>query len=110
MRACMHGGTPCELAAEDGYATHQKRNGGRVRALSRLLLGQTVQGAESEDEIDGVDARYRAIFEEFSQDAKSDAIVRIIEGRHQHGLVGDVEIGVTGRQPPPIKMERRGHR
>ena len=38
------------------------------------------------------------------------AIGRIVERRHQHHVVGDVEVGVARRQPPPVERQRARHR
>ena len=37
--------------------------------------------------------------EQLAEDAERHAIGRIVERRHQHDVVGDVEVGVAGRQP-----------
>ena len=35
-----------------------------------------------------------------------DAVVRVVEGRHEHHAVGDVEVGVAGRQPLAVHRHR----
>ena len=36
--------------------------------------------------------------------------LRVVERRHQHAVVGDVEVGVAGRQPLALEHHRRRHR
>ncbi len=38
-----------------------------------------------------------------------DAVVRVVESRHQHQAVGDIEIRVAGRQALAIEIDRLGH-
>jgi hypothetical protein len=40
--------------------------------LRWLLLGEAVQGAEAQQQIDGVNAHYRAVLEKFSQNTQGD--------------------------------------
>jgi len=76
----------------------------------RLLLGQAMEGAEAPDEVHGVNADDRAIGKQFRQRAKRDAVFRIVEGRDQHCRVGDIKVGVAGRQALAVEAERRRHR
>ena len=55
-----------------------------------------MQGAESPDEIDGMDADDFAIGKELSENSERDAVVGIVEGRDEDKAVGDVEVGVAG--------------
>ena len=43
-----------------------------------------------------MDADDVAIGKKLSQDSESDAVVGIVEGRHEDKAVGDVEVGVAG--------------
>ena len=52
-----------------------------------LLLRHAVERAEAPDQIDGVDADHRAGREQRGQHLQRDAVVRVVEGRHQHGAV-----------------------
>ena len=49
----------------------------------RLLLRQAVQRAETEDQVDGVDADDGAVAEQLGEDAERDAVVRVVESRDQ---------------------------
>ena len=51
-----------------------------------------------------VDSHDLAVGEQFGQNIERKAIVGIVEDRHQHQLVGDVEIGVAGGQA--LSVER----
>ena len=50
-----------------------------------------------------------AIGKELGQGIERDAVGRIVEGRDEHQAVGDVEIGVAGRQPLAVEDDRPGH-
>ena len=76
----------------------------------RLLLRQAVQRAEAEDEVDAVNADDLAVGEELGQGIEGDAVGRIVERRNEHEAVGDVEVGVAGRQPLAVEDDRPGHR
>ena len=67
--------------------------------LHRLLLRQAVERAEAEHEIHRVDADDGAVFEQLAEDAEGDAVVRVVESRHDDAGVADVEIRVARRQP-----------
>ena len=45
-----------------------------------------------------------------SENIERDAIVGIVEGRHQHQSIGDVKIGVAGGQPLSAKDNGAGKR
>ncbi len=47
---------------------------------------------------------------ELGQDAQRAPVIRVVERRHQHGRVSDVEVGVAGREPHTVEVERRRHR
>ena len=55
------------------------RSEGGLGVLCGLLLGEAMEGAKTQDQIDGVDTDDRAVFEQFTQDAQSHAIVRVVE-------------------------------
>ena len=67
-----------------------------------------MQGAEAEDEVDAVDADDLAIGEQLGQGIEGDAVGRIVERRNEHDSVGDVEIGIAGRQPLALENNGRG--
>ena len=46
--------------------------------------------------------------EEPRQGVEGDSVVRIVEGRHEHKIVGDVEIRVAGRQALAVEMAGAG--
>ena len=45
-----------------------------------------------------------------ASDAERDAVGRVVERRHQHRVVGDVEVRVARRQPLAVEDDRRRHR
>jgi len=47
---------------------------------------------------------------QFSENVERNAVVGVVECGHQHQAVGDVEIGVAGRQALTFKNDRRGKR
>ena len=50
-----------------------------------------------------------AIRKTFRKYVEREAVVRVVEYRDKHRLVGDVEIRVTGRETDAIEPERRRH-
>ena len=40
----------------------------------------------------------------------ANSVPGIVERRHQHEAVGDVEVRIAGRQPLPVELDRLGHR
>src|SRR5215471_3823866 len=77
--------------------------------FGRLLLGQAMQGAESPDQIDGVDAYDRTVLDQLRQDAQCEAIFWVVERRHQNRRVANIEVRIAGRQPAAVEIERRRH-
>src|SRR5512134_2628215 len=61
----------------------------------RLLLREAMQGAEAEHQVNGMYADDGTVPEQIAKDAQRDAVVRIVECRHDHRGVRDVEVGVT---------------
>ena len=57
-----------------------------------------MQCAEPPDKVAGVHANNLVPRHEFRQDIQCDSIVPIVESRHQHHAVGNVEVRVAGRQ------------
>src|ERR1700730_13607285 len=79
-----------------------QRDAGKHRGKNRLrvssfwlLLCHTVQSAESPDQIAAVDRYDFACGEKVSEGVERNAIVRIVEDRHQHRAIGDIKIGVA---------------
>jgi len=68
-----------------------------------------MDGAQTPDQIDRVDAHHRPAREKCRKDAHRDAVVYIIERRHQHHLVRHVEVHVARRQAPAPIRKRSGH-
>src|SRR2546427_3884651 len=94
----------------EGKAIDGDREKWPALARGRLLLGHAVQCAKTEDEIAAGDANHFAIGEEAGESVQSDAIVRIVERRHEHNFVGNVKIRVTRGKPETFEMDWRGHR
>ena len=65
-----------------------------------------MQGAESPDEIDGMDADDFAVGKKLGENFERDAVVGIVEGRHQDQAVGDIEVGVAGGKALAAKDDR----
>ena len=74
-----------------------------------MLLRQTVKGPQAPDEVDGVDADDFAAGKAVGNDVERVTVVGVIEGRHQHESVGDVEVRVAGRETLTLEDDRRGH-
>src|ERR1041385_2271510 len=75
----------------------------------RLLLGHAVECAEAENEIAAGNADDVAVGEEAGECVECNAIVGVVEDGHEHEFIGDVEIGVTGRQALAIEVNGFGH-
>jgi len=86
-----------------------RRRSRPLDARGRLLLGQAVQRAQAPDEVDGVDAGHRAVGDEIGEQADGGPIRRIVEGGHDHGRIGDVEVCVARGQPLAGKRRRGRH-
>src|ERR1035437_5022884 len=80
-----------------------------VEILRGFLLGEAVEGAEAPDQVDGVDADDFAVGEAGGDDVERAAVIRIIEGGDQDQVVGDVEVGVAGREALTFEDHGRGH-
>ena len=63
-----------------------------------------MQGSETPHQIDGVDPHDAPAGEEIGQDLQRLPIVGIVEGRHQHRMVANVEVRVAGRQPHAVDL------
>ncbi len=82
----------------------------RGRVDRGLLLRQAVERSQAPHKVHRVYADHRAIGKQVRQDAESQAIIRIVECRNEHGLVRDVEISVAGGQPLALQVQGGGHR
>ena len=51
-----------------------------------------------------------AVGKELGERVERDAIVAVVEGRHEHDAVGDVEVGVARRQPLAVHHHRARER
>src|ERR1700722_2303663 len=69
-----------------------------------------MQRAETPDQIHGVNADDWTVAEQLAQNAERDAVVRVVERRHDDGGVADVKIRVASRQTDAVKMQWRWHR
>jgi hypothetical protein len=77
--------------------------------LCGFLLGEAVEGAETPDEVDGVDADYFAVGEAAGDDVEGVAVVGVVEGGDEDETVRDVEVGVAGGEALVFEEDRRGH-
>ena len=75
----------------------------------RLLLRHAVQRAQAPDQVHAVDADHFAAGKNLGQHVQRHAVVGIVERGHQHQAVGDVEVGVAGRQALAAKDDRPRH-
>ena len=66
-------------------------------ALHRYLLAQTVQRSKPPDKINAANAYYFPVRETFRNRIQCDAVVGIVESRHQNSFVQDQEIRIAGR-------------
>src|SRR6185437_17091300 len=57
-----------------------------------------VEGAESPDQVDGVDTDHLAGGEETGEDVERVAVAPVVERGYEHHIVGDIEVGVAGRE------------
>src|SRR5215831_20028603 len=78
--------------------------------LCRLLLCHAVQGAETPDQLRAVDAHDLAIAEELRERSQRDAIVRVVEGRHQDEAVRYIEVRVARRDACAVEYQGTRHR
>jgi len=74
-----------------------------------FLLGEAVEGAQAPDQVDGVDADYFAVGEAAGDDVEGVAVVAVVEGGDEDERVGDVEVGVAGREALAFEDYGRGH-
>ena len=65
-----------------------------------------MQRAESPDEIDGMDTDDFAIGKKLGEYVQRDAVLGIMECGHEDESVGDIEVGITGRQALAAKYNR----
>ena len=72
-------------------------------------MGEAVEGAQAPDEVYGVDAYDLAIREAGGDDVEGVAVVGVVEGGDHDEAVGDVEVGVAGREALVFEEDRRGH-
>ena len=70
------------------------------------MLREAMQCPESPHEIHGMDADDLAVGEELRQSIQRDPVVAVVERRHEHDAVGDVEVGVARRQPLAVHDDR----
>src|SRR5690606_33788758 len=80
----------------DGSGGHGSAAGSGRRC--GLLPGETVQRAQSPDEVHGVDAYDLPFREEAGDDVQGVAVLRVVEGGYQDHAVGDVEVSVARRK------------
>lgn len=53
----------------------------------KLLTCEAVESSKSQDKINGVDTDYQAVREDFSENAKSGTVLRIIKCRNENGSI-----------------------
>jgi hypothetical protein len=68
-----------------------------------------VHGAESPDEVAGINGDDFARGEQRGQRVQGDAVVGVVEDGHEHDAVGDVEVGVAGGQAALLEDDGAGH-
>src|SRR2546425_12200854 len=76
----------------------------------RLLLRHAVERAQTPDQVQRRDAHDAPIGKQLLQYGLSYAVVPVVEGRKQHDAVGNVEVGVAGRQSLVLVEHRTRHR
>ena len=75
----------------------------------RLLLGHAVDRPESPDQISTVNSNHFAVGKDVGQNVERNTIIWIVEDRHQHNSISDIEICIAGREPASFEVNRRGH-
>ena len=75
----------------------------------RLLLRHAMQRAQAQDKVCACDSHHLACRKQVGQFVQGHTIVGIVESRHQHNLVRDVEVCVARRQTLPVEINRFGH-
>ena len=64
--------------------------------MSRLLLGEAVERAQSPHHVDGGQSDHGTIRQEFADDGDGPLVSGIVELRHDNALVNDIKIAVAG--------------
>src|SRR5713226_9569171 len=72
--------------------------------VSRLLLGHAVERTQTHDEVAACNTDHFAVRKQTRQRIQRHAIIRIIEGWHDHDFVGDIKIRVTRGKPVSIEI------
>src|SRR5437879_13387812 len=75
-----------------------------------LLLGETMQRPQPPHQIHRVNSHDRPILDQLREDAERDAVLGVVERRHQDGSVRDVEVRITRGEALALEVERRRHR
>ena len=75
-----------------------------------FLLRHAVEGAESPDEVAGINWHDVAARKHIGQGVECDAVVGIVEDRDQHRSIRDIEIRVAGGQAPAFEDDWARHR
>jgi len=65
--------------------------------------------AEPPDQIYGVNADNGTIGEQLGKNAKRDAVLGIVERRHEHGGIRNVEVRITGGKSHALEKHWGGH-
>src|SRR5258708_18734152 len=107
--SCQIGSSGVAAPELTGVCSAAQKRRAESLCSNRLLLGKAVKRAKSQYEVNRVDADDLPVFEQFTEYAQGKAVIRIIKCRNQHCGVGDIEVGVAGRKPPPAKEQWRRH-
>jgi hypothetical protein len=81
-----------------------------VRNALWFLLRQTVEGAETPHQIDGMDADDLVVWHQRRERVEGDAVAWIVERRDDDDAIGDVEVRIAGWQPFAVHDDRPGER
>ncbi len=79
-------------------------------AYAGSCCADAVKGAESPNELRGVYADHPAPRKLSLEDFEGGLVVCITVGRHEHQLIGNVEIRVAGRKPLAFVFQESRHR
>src|ERR1700691_1988928 len=85
---------------------HGGCGGGRLR----WLLGHAAPRAKSEHQIAAGDADDFAAGKKCGELVESNAVVRVVEGRHDDEIIRYVEVRVARGQAEVVEFDRCGHR
>src|SRR5580765_3818217 len=77
--------------------------------LGRLLLSNAVNRSQSPNQFRAIDPDHAPFREFFLKDIESDGIIGTPESGDEDNLIGDIEIGIAGRQSLTLLLDETRH-